>query len=416
MLRVLVLACALLSPSVAAAEPTQLGVWFGPRIFNGDSGLGYIDDAPAHATLHNGIELGARASGQFFPFEWLIPEFEIAFSPTSTTEACTPAGLCAASTNVFWLEPRVQLRFEILPRRPIQPFIVVGGGTPVAFSSARMTYNSGVAADGYAGAGVRFDTHKGFAFRFDARVSILQGVNHFLAPELDVGFGIELLFGRKKLGMTSEENTGVSAIADKDGDGIPDAQDKCPDRPEDNDGFEDSDGCPDIDNDLDRVLDLADKCVETPETYNGFQDDDGCPDTVPPEVEALKGTIEGLFYAETETVVRDSAQASLGKLAKVLIANPSVKIVLVGHTDDREAKAFITEVEGQPPADLDTISTDLARARAEAVRQALVAAGVPQGRIVVDGVGAEEPVSDNNTNKGRLANRRVELKLFVAPH
>ena len=31
-------------------------------------------------------------------------------------------------------------------------------------------------------------------------------------------------------------------------------------------------------------------------------------------------------------------------------------------------------------------------------------------------VGAEDAVADNNTNKGRLANRRVEIKLFVAPH
>ncbi|MDB4952667.1 MAG: OmpA/MotB domain protein, partial [Myxococcales bacterium] len=194
-------------------------------------------------------------------------------------------------------------------------------------------------------------------------------------------------------------------------------QDKCPDRPEDTDGFEDADGCPDIDNDLDRVLDVADKCINVPETYNGFEDDDGCPDSVPPDVEALKGTIEGLFYAETETVVRDSALPSLGKLAKVLIARPSVKVVLVGHTDDREAKAFVTApAEGEAAPDLETISTDLARARAEAVRQALVAAGVPQGRIIVDGVGAEEPVADNTTNKGRLANRRVEIKLFIAPH
>ena len=43
----------------------------------------------------------------------------------------------------------------------------------------------------------------------------------------------------------------------------------------------------------------------------------------------------------------------------------------------------------------------------------MVASGIPAGRVVVDGVGAEEPVADNNTPKGRLANRRVEIKLFV---
>jgi outer membrane protein OmpA-like peptidoglycan-associated protein len=162
------------------------------------------------------------------------------------------------------------------------------------------------------------------------------------------------------------------------------------------------------------VLDIADKCAGEPESFNGFNDDDGCNDSVPEAVDGLRGTVEGLIYAEGETVVRDSAQKYMAKIAKVLADNPSVKIVLVGHTDDREAKAFVQPpAEGQPEPDIASIATDLARARAEAVRQALVAQGVPSGRIVVDGVGAEEPVTDNNSAKGRLANRRVELKLYV---
>lgn len=48
--------------------------------------------------------------------------------------------------------------------------------------------------------------------------------------------------------------------------------------PEDLDGFEDDDGCADIDNDDDGVLDEVDRCPNEPETPNGFDDDDGCPD------------------------------------------------------------------------------------------------------------------------------------------
>lgn len=65
---------------------------------------------------------------------------------------------------------------------------------------------------------------------------------------------------------------------DNDGDGIPDDQDKCPDRGEDLDGFEDSDGCPDLDNDEDGVPDVQDRCPSEPENINGFEDEDGCPD------------------------------------------------------------------------------------------------------------------------------------------
>jgi outer membrane protein OmpA-like peptidoglycan-associated protein len=240
--------------------------------------------------------------------------------------------------------------------------------------------------------------------------------NGVLAFEADFSLGIELVLGgpSKARPEGGEKPVVAGPPPDKDEDGIPDKADKCPARPEDTDSFEDADGCPDIDNDNDRVLDIADKCPTESENLNGYADDDGCIDALPPDVESLRGTIEGLIYAEGETAVRPTAQKAIEGIAKILLAQPSVKIVLIGHTDDREAKAFITPPKkDEPPPDLASISTDLSRARGEAVRQALVAAGVPTGRMVVDGVGAEEPVTDNGSAKGRLANRRVEIKLFV---
>jgi outer membrane protein OmpA-like peptidoglycan-associated protein len=65
---------------------------------------------------------------------------------------------------------------------------------------------------------------------------------------------------------------------DNDGDGIPDAKDKCPDLPEDKDGFEDSDGCPDNDNDRDGITDDKDECPDDPEDFDDYLDSDGCPD------------------------------------------------------------------------------------------------------------------------------------------
>ena len=70
------------------------------------------------------------------------------------------------------------------------------------------------------------------------------------------------------------------SIGDRDGDGIKDDVDKCPDDPEDHDDFEDEDGCPDPDNDRDGILDKDDKCPNEPETKNGFEDADGCPDSL----------------------------------------------------------------------------------------------------------------------------------------
>jgi len=65
---------------------------------------------------------------------------------------------------------------------------------------------------------------------------------------------------------------------DNDNDGIKDDVDGCPDLAEDFDGFEDEDGCPDLDNDNDGIPDVEDRCPNEPEDFDGFEDSDGCPD------------------------------------------------------------------------------------------------------------------------------------------
>jgi len=65
---------------------------------------------------------------------------------------------------------------------------------------------------------------------------------------------------------------------DNDQDGLPDTADKCPSKPEDVDGFEDKDGCPELDNDKDGIEDAQDHCPLQPENKNGIDDIDGCPE------------------------------------------------------------------------------------------------------------------------------------------
>lgn len=65
---------------------------------------------------------------------------------------------------------------------------------------------------------------------------------------------------------------------DKDGDGLEDDKDACPEEAEDKDQFQDSDGCPDNDNDEDGLPDTSDACPEEAEDVDGFEDGDGCPE------------------------------------------------------------------------------------------------------------------------------------------
>ena len=100
-----------------------------------------------------------------------------------------------------------------------------------------------------------------------AMFSLLMGVG----LGLDHGIGSPRVRGFVGLGWAPD-------FRDRDHDGIIDILDRCPDEPEDKDGFQDDDGCPDEDNDNDGIPDALDKCPNEPEDFDGFQDDDGCPD------------------------------------------------------------------------------------------------------------------------------------------
>ncbi|HLK37436.1 MAG TPA: OmpA family protein [Polyangiaceae bacterium] len=85
--------------------------------------------------------------------------------------------------------------------------------------------------------------------------------------------GFETADERAFLGFIFEPS-----IGDRDGDGIKDDVDQCPDDPEDFDGFKDEDGCPDPDNDNDGIPDVDDRCINVPEDRDGDHDEDGCPE------------------------------------------------------------------------------------------------------------------------------------------
>jgi outer membrane protein OmpA-like peptidoglycan-associated protein len=87
---------------------------------------------------------------------------------------------------------------------------------------------------------------------------------------------------------------------DADADRVLDRDDRCIEKAEDRDGFQDDDGCPEPDNDNDRIPDIRDRCRDEAETVDGFQDDDGCPDNdddkdaVPDEIDRCRNVAEDL--------------------------------------------------------------------------------------------------------------------------
>ena len=194
-----------------------------------------------------------------------------------------------------------------------------------------------------------------------------------------------------------EDNDGCPDL-DNDKDGVPDERDKCPNEPEDRDGFQDEDGCPDPDNDKDGIPDARDKCPNDPETKNGFQDDDGCPDEIPKAVKQFTGVIEGINFKTDSAEILPGSYGLLDRAVKVLSDYPDVMIEISGHTDSRGSADY---------------NRDLSTRRAESVRQYFLSRGIDAKRIVAIGYGMDRPIATNKTESGRSSNRRIEFRLIT---
>ena len=82
-------------------------------------------------------------------------------------------------------------------------------------------------------------------------------------------------------------------------------------------------------------------------------------------------------------------------MANLLKSTPGLKVFIVGHTDNKGAFAY---------------NTDLSQRRAEAVAKALAAKhGIAADRMVAKGVGPLSPLAPNDNEDGQAKNRRVEL-------
>ena len=185
---------------------------------------------------------------------------------------------------------------------------------------------------------------------------------------------------------------------DKDGDGIPDEDDRCPEDPEDLDGFEDDDGCPDEDNDSDGYLDVDDPCPDDPETEGGLSDD-GCPDRVVLEEGGLV-LLQPVQFQTNSDEILDESEPLLDEIAEVMRRHPELRIRVEGHTD----------AIGPPDHNL-----ELSQRRAESVRRHLIGEGIDEGRLEAHGYGETRPIATNRSREGRLQNRRVEFKIIGAP-
>ena len=156
-------------------------------------------------------------------------------------------------------------------------------------------------------------------------------------------------------------------MRDRDGDGILDDVDACPDKPGVADRNPKKNGCP---RKLRMVVIKEDK-IEIKQQIN---------------------------FATGKAIIRGKKSFQiLDEVILVLNDNPRIKKLRVeGHTDSTGKKAF---------------NVKLSQSRAQAVVDYMVKKGIDPERLEAMGFGPEKPIAPNNTAKGRALNRRTEFNI-----
>ena len=223
-----------------------------------------------------------------------------------------------------------------------------------------------------------------------------------------------------------QDEDGCPDDPDTDADGVPDSVDSCVLEPEDKDGYLDDDGCPDIDNDLDGILDSADKCPNDAEDPDGYQDGDGCPDldndgdTVPDLKDQCPNSVGSA----------DKEPLGCPTRALVMVTDCEVKITQQIHfaydkaTIRKDSHAVLDAVvetlQKNPNIKLEVqghtdnrgsaaYNKGLSDRRANAVMQYLTAHGIAKDRLTAAGYGLERPIVPNSSPQNMALNRRVQF-------
>ena len=222
-----------------------------------------------------------------------------------------------------------------------------------------------------------------------------------------------------------EDTDGCPEDQDTDEDRVMDSRDQCVVVPEDRDGYQDDDGCPDPDNDLDGIPDEKDKCIDDPEDPDGYKDEDGCPDPdndfdQTPDIEdncpneAGPPAENGCPREYTDVVITDTHIKINQKIHfeynKSKIRSVSYPIL---NTVARVLKDFpniAIRIEGHTDSrGSGSYNKKLSNNRAKSVRTYLIGQGIDSSRMTSIGYGEDRPIASNRTKEGRAQNRRVEF-------
>lgn len=401
----LLLVPALLLGTLASADnyKYELSPMIGYNIAEGNLG---IDN---NGYLTGGLEFQINSANSK-----ISPEFSLYYAPSVDYSVSGSTDVLRGAFNGVYTYDKVDT---------ITPFAKAGLGIE-SFTTNKYNNDDRLFFDAGVGAKVNFTDN--LALKLEAIYMLKPTASH--AGNADSNLmtlvGLTYSFGaqaqkEEPVAVVEEQTAEIVVVplaVDSDGDGIIDANDKCPNTPDnttvditgcpvaqdaDHDGVLDShdkclntpagaqvdaSGCkvnPDMDND--GVLNAKDICPNTP--ANTAVDENGCPATI-----ALDIQFENNSYK-----VKAASFTNLDKYAAFLKKYPNYSAKIVGYTDSVGAASY---------------NQRLSEKRAKEVVKMLEARGVSSSQLSAKGMGEANPIANNATAAGRAQNRRIEAQLI----
>jgi outer membrane protein OmpA-like peptidoglycan-associated protein len=184
---------------------------------------------------------------------------------------------------------------------------------------------------------------------------------------------------------------------DRDGDGIIDAEDACPDVKGVKTNDPKTNGCPPPkDTDGDGIIDPEDACPNEKGPRTDDPKTNGCPQKVRVTEKEIF-ILEQVQFDTNKATIKPVSDPLLDEVAGVLKEHPEItRIEVQGHTDNRGSRG---------------LNKALSQNRADAVMKALNKRGIEAGRMSAKGYGPDVPIADNKTDEGRQKNRRVQFNI-----
>ncbi|AKV00540.1 outer membrane protein OmpA [Labilithrix luteola] len=231
-------------------------------------------------------------------------------------------------------------------------------------------------------------------------------------------------------GVASSDPKKNGCPPDRDGDGIIDSVDACPDVAGVADADPKKNGCP-PDRDGDGILDAVDACPDTKGVADADPKKNGCPPPVDTDKDGIfdpedacpnergpsdpdpkkNGCPKAVVVTANEIIILQQVQFDTGKATIKKESDPlldEVGGVLKDHPE-------ITKIEVQGHTDdrgAAALNKKLSQQRADAIVVALAKRGIEKDRLTAKGYGPDKPIDTNKTEAGRAKNRRVQFQIL----